>query len=100
MPKVDHFPWESIYRGPVGIYRSPLALRQQRRTGNIPVIESSTDNRTERREVDKNGSGPGNAPSGSQGLVPNETGGGSRPPERSRKGMKNDIVTDPITRKE
>ena len=100
---MDHFPWESLYRGPVGIHRSPLNLGRQRRAGNSN-IESPTDNKTERKGGGKNDAGSGDTPSGSQRRVLSETGKNARTRERRTDTAQNEedtrIVTDPITGEE
>jgi len=108
VPKVEHFPWESLYRGPVGIYHSPMGPRQQRGSSSsttshlgmgrgAAIVESipvspTTDHR-----------GHGGRKSHGEGLdqVSDKTSLGKSQSRREAVGGKHaKIVIDPITHEE
>lgn len=118
IPKVEHFPWESIYRGPVGIYHSPMGPRQQRgsqsSTNSHPtfgrgamIVESTPVSPTTDHQVsggDWNGGSRAEATDGQRNDSEKTSNRNGRQTSHCRKEavLKKHakLVTDPITREE
>ncbi|KAF8455087.1 hypothetical protein BGX38DRAFT_212185 [Terfezia claveryi] len=107
VPRVEHFPWESLYRGPVGIYRSPIQQRgsASSTTSHLGIgrgaviVESTPVSPTTGHQCHGEGSGA----SQGEGLdqVSDKTSSRKSQSKREAVGEKHaKIVTDPITRKE
>jgi len=110
VPKVGHFPWGGIYRGPVGIYRSPMGPRQQRGSSTsttshqgigsgVAIVESTPVSPTTDHQSQGGRSRAGKGHRECLDQVPDAT-----PSRKSRRaGVEKKharIVTDPITREE
>ncbi|RPB25083.1 hypothetical protein L211DRAFT_136673 [Terfezia boudieri ATCC MYA-4762] len=109
VPKVEHFPWESFYRGPVGIYHSPIQQRGSASSSTshpsigrgAAIVDSAPVSSTTGPQC--HGEGSGARISHGEGLDQVSDKTSSRKSQSKREAVREKhakIVTDPITRKE
>lgn len=111
VPKVEHFPWDSIYRGPVGIYRSPMGPRQQSGSSSSTtshpgmgrgalIVESTPVSPTTDHQGD-GGDGVRKSHGEGHDQVSDKTSSRKIQSRKEAVGKKHaKVVTDPITREE